>query len=170
MLLSFDRETESFYFHLRNDEYDATRNIGLSGFARRNITEIDKELNYYPRMLDYSQKQLITLRDNLETAKGELGNPFPQEKELKKKEKRLAEVSIQIEAENMADKSDKQETTKKAKGKAAEGLPFPVSVNSEIQDKKSLNDRLTLKINQAAVINGNREKTDKSAKNRYEEL
>ena len=67
--------------------------VTLGGDPRGNLTRIENELNDLPRRLNTSKQQLQNIHSQMETAKGEIGKPFPQETELREKSARLAELN-----------------------------------------------------------------------------
>ena len=61
-----------------------------------NIARIDKALERLPEELEKSQASLENVRQQFESAKQEVGKPFPQEQELKDKLARIAELDIAL--------------------------------------------------------------------------
>ena len=76
--------------------------VTLGRDARGNLTRIDNALNAMPERMQAVQDKLTTLREQAETAKAELGKPFPQEEELRTKSARLAELNAEL---NIDDKT-----------------------------------------------------------------
>ncbi len=70
--------------------------VTLGKDARGNLTRIDNALNAIPQRMQAVQDKLTTLRMQEETAKAELGKPFPQEDELRTKSARLAELNAEL--------------------------------------------------------------------------
>ena len=70
--------------------------VTLGKDARGNLTRIDNALNAIPQRMQAVQDKLTTLREQMETAKAELGKPFPQEEELRVKSARLAELNAEL--------------------------------------------------------------------------
>ena len=89
MTLSYDSFAQEFHLDLQRE---ATHRISLSNSAVGNITRIDNALAAIETKLTQSIEQLAGLREQLETAKGELGKPFPMEQELAEKTARLVEL------------------------------------------------------------------------------
>ena len=89
MTLSYDSFAQEFHLDLQRE---ATHRISLSNSAVGNITRIDNALAAIETKLTQSTEQLAGLREQLETAKGELGKPFPMEQELAEKTARLVEL------------------------------------------------------------------------------
>ena len=70
--------------------------VTLGKDARGNLTRIDNVLNAMPDRLQNVQNTLDALTAQMETAKAELGKPFPQEDELRTKSARLAELNAEL--------------------------------------------------------------------------
>ena len=70
-----------------------THRVTLGKDARGNLTRIDNALAAMPERLKNVQSQLDNLYSQMETAKVEVGKPFPQEAELQQKSARLAELN-----------------------------------------------------------------------------
>ena len=66
---------------------------------------MDNALSGLPDRLEKAKEQLANLNNQQEAAKAELGKPFPQETELSKKSKRLAELDAAL---NMDDSGEPQ--------------------------------------------------------------
>ena len=79
-----------------------THRVTLGNDPRGNLTRIDNALNGMAERLATVQGKLDSLYAQMETAKQELGKPFPQEAELKQKAARLAELNIAL---NLDDKT-----------------------------------------------------------------
>jgi len=73
-----------------------THRVTLGKDPRGNLTRIDNALNGMAERLTTVQGKLDSLYAQMETAKQELGKPFPQEAELKQKAARLAELNIAL--------------------------------------------------------------------------
>ena len=76
--------------------------VELGKDARGNLIRIDNALSGMETRLARVQDKLDTLHTQMETARAELGKPFPQEEELKEKSARLAELNIEL---NIDDKT-----------------------------------------------------------------
>ena len=63
---------------------------------RGNLTRIENVLNSSPERLTVQQDRIESLRAQTETAKAELGKPFPQETELREKSIRLAQLNAEL--------------------------------------------------------------------------
>ena len=70
--------------------------VTLGKDARGNLTRIDNALNAMPDRLQNVRNTLDALTAQMETAKAELGKPFPQEEELRTKSARLAELNAEL--------------------------------------------------------------------------
>ena len=79
-----------------------THRVTLGKDPRGNLTRIDNALNGMADRLATTQSKLESLYSQMETAKAELGKPFPQEDELRVKSARLAELNIAL---NIDDKT-----------------------------------------------------------------
>ena len=79
-----------------------THRVILGKDPRGNLTRIDNVLNGMSDRLNAVQNKLDSLYAQMETAKAELGKPFPQEEELRTKSARLAELNIEL---NIDDKT-----------------------------------------------------------------
>ena len=79
-----------------------THRVTLGKDPRGNLTRIDNALNGMVDRLATVQSKLESLYSQMETAKTELGKPFPQEDELRVKSARLAELNIAL---NIDDKT-----------------------------------------------------------------
>ena len=79
-----------------------THRVPLGKDPRGNLTRIENALNGMAERLATTQSRLESLYSQMETAKQELGKPFPQEDELRVKSARLAELNIAL---NIDDKT-----------------------------------------------------------------
>lgn len=70
--------------------------VTLGKDARGNLTRIDNILSAMPDRLQNVRNTLDALTAQMETAKAELGKPFPQEDELRTKSARLAELNAEL--------------------------------------------------------------------------
>ena len=71
--------------------------------ARGNITRMDNVLTNISARMERAVEKLTDLVSQQESAKAELGKPFPQEKELTEKSARLAELDFLLNMEEHAD-------------------------------------------------------------------
>lgn len=88
-----------------------THRVTLGKDPRGNLTRIDNALNGMTERLAAVQGKLDSLYAQMETAKAELGKPFPQEAELKAKAARLAELNIAL---NIDEKTPLEAMTEEA--------------------------------------------------------
>jgi len=75
---------------------EMTHRVSLGKDPRGNLTRIDNALNGMTERLQNVRDRLENLHAQVETAKGELGKPFPPEEELKTKSARLAELNAEL--------------------------------------------------------------------------
>ncbi len=73
-----------------------THQVELGKDARGNLIRMDNALNGIQKRLEQMQEKLQNTYDQMESAKAELGKPFPQEEELKVKSLRLAELDAAL--------------------------------------------------------------------------
>ena len=71
--------------------------VSLGADALGNLTRIENEISKLPAKLEAAKTRLEENRAQLEAAKAELDKPFAFEEELKQKEKRLAELNIELD-------------------------------------------------------------------------
>jgi len=105
MAVSFDRLKNEYSLTLRGQGHYP---VGLGIDVRGNITRIDNALGNLSGSLQAERQTLADLRQQLETAKEQMGVPFPQETELAEKSARLAEVNAALnldhrESEDLGD-------------------------------------------------------------------
>lgn len=104
MSLSYDSFTQEFHLDLQRE---MTYTVTLGTSETGNILRIDNALDSIEKRLENSREQLATLNEQLETAKSELGKPFPQEDELQEKLARLAELNAILDIDgNGAENAD----------------------------------------------------------------
>ena len=70
--------------------------VELGGDPRGVITRIDNVLAGIPKRIETTQNRLADLNQQMTTARAELGKPFPQEEELRRKSARLAELDAKL--------------------------------------------------------------------------
>ena len=94
---------------------EISHKVELGKDIRGNLIRIDNALGSIPGRIQAAQAQLAAIREQLETAKVEVGKPFPQEDELKTKSARLIELNAELDIEKQArmvpaeDSPEKQE-------------------------------------------------------------
>jgi uncharacterized membrane-anchored protein YhcB (DUF1043 family) len=81
----------------------------LGGDARGNLTRLDNALSHIASRIQESQGQLDNLRQQMESARQEVGKPFPQEAELQEKSARLAELDAMLNMDAKRDVPEKRE-------------------------------------------------------------
>ena len=119
-----------------------THRVTLGKDPRGNLTRIDNALNGMADRLTAVQGKLDSLYSQMETAKAELGKPFPQETELKAKATRLAELNIALNIddrtplETMAEEAPSNEVAKSARPSVLQKL-HSYSATSKTEPKKS---------------------------------
>ena len=115
--------------------------VTLGKDARGNLTRIENALNAIPERMQAVQDKLANLREQVETAKAELGKPFPQEEELRTKSSRLAELNAELNIddrtpmEQIAEDAPSAEIAK-AKPSVLEKLKAPIpQTHAEVKGK-----------------------------------
>lgn len=81
--------------------------------ARGNILRLDNTLANMPQRQEDAKARLDNARNQLVSAKAELGKPFPQEAELKTKSARLAELDSELNLDRPAAKPQTKEKDRK---------------------------------------------------------
>ena len=122
-----------------------THRVTLGKDPRGNLTRIDNALNGMADRLATVQSKLESLYSQMETAKAELGKPFPQEEELRTKSARLAELNIELNIDDktpleaMAEEAPTTEIAKTAKPSVLQKL-HSYGVQSRPEPKKSMEE------------------------------
>ena len=107
--------------------------VTLGKDARGNLTRIDNALNAMPDRLQNVRNTLDALTAQMETAKAELGKPFPQEDELRTKSARLAELNAELNIddrtpmEQMAEDAPAAQSAKAERPSVLAKLKAPLS-------------------------------------------
>ena len=107
--------------------------VTLGKDARGNLTRIDNVLNAMPDRLQNVRNTLDALTAQMETAKAELGKPFPQEDELRTKSARLAELNAELNIddrtpmEQMAEDAPAVQSAKAERSSVLAKLKAPLS-------------------------------------------
>lgn len=70
--------------------------VTLGTDVHGNIIRLNHELARFPQAVQQITEAMEDAKQQLELAKVELEQPFPQEEELREKEKRLAELNIEL--------------------------------------------------------------------------
>ncbi|MEK4181696.1 SNF2-related protein [Aeribacillus sp. FSL K6-1121] len=97
MNLSYDAFSSEFIIELKNAVSHRTI-LGKDVYG--NITRLDNTLDTMPERYKKTKADLSNVQEQLENAKLELTKPFPQEEELKEKEKRLTELEDLLNIES----------------------------------------------------------------------
>jgi hypothetical protein len=90
MRLSFDAYAKEYRVTLQGV---ISHDVKLGTDIHGNITRLDNVLENFGDSLRRLESNLISTRQQLETAKGEVDRPFPQEAEFQEKSARLSEVN-----------------------------------------------------------------------------
>ena len=96
---------------------EMSHTVELGKDARGNLIRIDNVLGNIPGRIQAAQAQLASAREQLETAKLELGKPFPQEEELKTKNARLIELNAELDIEKQTSMAPAEDTPEKQEKK-----------------------------------------------------
>jgi len=89
-----------------------THRVDVGTDPRGNILRLDNALANLPQRLTDAEARLETAKQQLISAKEELGKPFPQEDELKTKSARLAELDAELNLDRPENKSQGKEKDK----------------------------------------------------------
>ena len=136
MTLSYDSFAQEYHLDLQRE---ATHRLSLSPSALGNITRIDNALAGIENRLNQSIEQLAGLKEQLETAKGELGKPFPMEQELSEKSARLAELELLLKIDDNSehDEHDLDEHDVESEVDEKPGINAKPSIIKQISEIKS---------------------------------
>ena len=93
MLLTLENFGKNYILTLKGE---MSHRVEFGGDARGNLIRIDNVLNQIPARIEATKQQLESVRGQLETAKSEVGKPFPQEDELRVKSSRLNELNAEL--------------------------------------------------------------------------
>ena len=119
--------------------------VTLGKDPRGNLTRIDNALNGMADRLATVRSKLDSLYSQMETAKAELGKPFPQEEELRVKSARLAELNIALNIDDktpleaMVEDAPRAEIAKSAKPSVLQKL-YSYGAPSKTEPKKSVEE------------------------------
>ena len=75
---------------------EISHRVELGKDTRGNLIRMDNVLNAIPERIKVAEMQLESVRGQLETAKAEVGKPFPKEDELRTKSARLNELNAEL--------------------------------------------------------------------------
>ena len=104
--LSYDSFNAQFQLLLRGE---MTHIVNLGADARGNLLRIENALNNIPVRMQKAQEQVDSLHQQIEAAKLEITQPFPQELELTTKSARLAELDALLSMDKSAPMNSKSE-------------------------------------------------------------
>lgn len=104
--LSYDSFNAQFQLLLRGE---MTHIVNLGADARGNLLRIENALNNIPVRMQKAQEQVDSLHQQIEAAKLEITQPFPQELELTTKSARLAELDALLSMDKSAPMNNKSE-------------------------------------------------------------
>ena len=90
-----------------------THRVDAGTDARGNILRLDNTLANMPQRQEDAKARLDNVRNQLVSAKAELGKPFPQEAELKTKCARLAELDSELNLDRTVAKPPAKEKNDK---------------------------------------------------------
>ena len=106
VMLSYDSFNAQFQLLLRGE---MTHIVNLGADARGNLLRIENALNNIPVRMQKAQEQVDSLHQQIEAAKLEITQPFPQELELTTKSARLAELDALLSMDKSAPMNNKSE-------------------------------------------------------------
>ena len=104
--LSYDSFNAQFQLLPRGE---MTHIVNLGADARGNLLRIENALNNIPVRMQKAQEQVDSLHQQIEAAKLEITQPFPQELELTTKSARLAELDALLSMDKSAPMNNKSE-------------------------------------------------------------
>ena len=113
---------------------EISHRVEMGSDPRGNLTRIDNALNNIPNRIATAQKNLEDTRAQLETAKAELGKPFPQAEELAAKSARLAELNAVLNIDGRSAAEQSVDSPDPAPEEVAKAKP---SVMERIQELKA---------------------------------
>ena len=117
MSLTFEDFGRNFILTLKGQ---MSHRVELGKDPRGNLTRIENVLNAMPDRMAVQQSRLDNLYAQIETAKAELGKPFPQEEELRQKSARLAQLNIEL---NIDDRTPMEQLAEEAPTVAKSSRP-----------------------------------------------
>ena len=104
--LSYDSFNAQFQLLLRGE---MTHIVNLGADVRGNLLRIENALNNIPVRMQKAQEQVDSLHQQIEAAKLEITQPFPQELELTTKSARLAELDALLSMDKSVPMNSKSE-------------------------------------------------------------
>ena len=106
VMLSYDSFNAQFQLLLRGE---MTHIVNLGTDERGNLLRIENALSNIPMRMQKAQEQVDSLHQQIEAAKLEIAQPFPQEQELTEKSARLAELDALLNMDSPASTEEKSE-------------------------------------------------------------
>jgi hypothetical protein len=100
MALSFDTFGKEYRVALKGA---LTHEVRLGTDIHGNIARLDNALEGFGESLNNCESRLAGVQTQLETAKGEVGRPFPQEQEHREKSARLKELDVLLKLDEKDD-------------------------------------------------------------------
>jgi len=131
MSLSIENLGRDFVLTLKGQ---MTHKATLGADARGNVTRIDNKLADIPGRIRTGREQLDNLLQQMESAKQEVGKPFPQEAALAEKSARLAALDalLNMDANRKTQENEPEEDAPPAKRPSVlEALKVPVQRKSD---------------------------------------
>lgn len=133
MSVSFDAFQQIYVLTLKGK---MTHRVELGADARGNLTRIENTLAKIPERLRGVQAQLENLYQQKETARAELGKPFPYEEELAVKSARLVELDMQLNLDGHGHTQPEQIVAKNAKPSILDRLKAKPEQSTQGKPKK----------------------------------
>lgn len=109
--------------------------VSLGKDARGNLTRIDNALAQMPERLATVQSKLDNTYQQIETAKAELGKPFPQDAEFAEKSARLAQLNIELDMAGKTPQPNQQTLSKTERSSLLERIKTPCVSNAPTKKK-----------------------------------
>lgn len=136
MTVSYNPFDNQFEMSLRGA---MSHRLVLSSDARGNLTRMENALARIPARIEDAQTQLDTLHQQMETAKEEMGKPFPQEEELQEKSARLTTLNALLNIDGKTKTEQEQAVEERSSVKEALKKPCihgnPHSRNTQEQER-----------------------------------
>lgn len=136
MYLSYDGLLNEFQLNLKG-AMSHTAKLGMD--TRGNLTRIDNALVNIPSRLKAVTDQLDNLQKQQESAKSELGKPFPQEQELKDKISRLSALDAELNmgvGVSLPQEQTEKKISKSERTSVLDSLKQPSQAGKEIKEKQ----------------------------------
>lgn len=107
MSVQFDTFNNKFQLTLQGA---VSHRMDVGNDARGNITRLDNAVSLIPKRMQATAEHLTSMQQQLATAKSEIGKPFPQEDELKRKSARLAVLDADLNMDHHSGAKAKKKT------------------------------------------------------------